>query len=68
MYDILIIAIILSQVAWGTWNPVWIREDHLVRLNTFEWPIVNEYREGKVKENPEILYGEGSEKEHETVS
>ena len=26
-----------------------ISEDHLVRLNTPERPIVNQYREGKVK-------------------
>jgi hypothetical protein len=42
---------------------VWIREDHLVRLNTPGWPIVKKYREGKVKKNPM----EGSEIEHETV-
>jgi len=28
------------RVAWDTWNPVWSNEDHLVRLNTPEWPIV----------------------------
>ena len=42
-----------SRVAWGTRNPVWISEDHLVRLNTSVWPIVNQYREGKVKRTPE---------------
>ena len=30
-----------SRVAWATWNPVWISEDHLVRLNTPRWPIAN---------------------------
>ena len=30
----------VSQVAWGTWNPLWISEDHLVRLNTLESLIV----------------------------
>jgi hypothetical protein len=28
------------------------REDHLPRLNTFLRPIVNQYREGKVKRTP----------------
>ena len=27
-------------------------EDHLVRLNTTQRPIVNQYREGKVKSTP----------------
>ena len=29
-----------------------IREDHLPRLNTHLRPIVNQYREGKVKRTP----------------
>ena len=29
-----------------------IYEDHLVRLNTLQRPIVNQYREGKVKSTP----------------
>ena len=29
-----------------------IYEDHLVRLNTLCRPIVNQYREGKVKRTP----------------
>ena len=29
-----------------------IREDHLLRLNTRVRPIVNQYREGKVKRTP----------------
>ena len=29
-----------------------IREDHLPRLNTSRRPIVNQYREGKVKSTP----------------
>ena len=29
-----------------------IREDHLPRLNTLWRPIVNQYREGKVKSTP----------------
>ena len=29
-----------------------ICEDHLVRLNTTQRPIVNQYREGKVKSTP----------------
>ena len=29
-----------------------IYEDHLVRLNTLWRPIVNQYREGKVKRTP----------------
>ena len=52
-----------SQVAWSTWNSVWICEDHLVRLNIPEWPIVKQYREGKVKRTPG-----GEWKEHETVN
>jgi len=31
---------------------VGIREDHLPRLNTHLRPIVNKYREGKVKRTP----------------
>jgi hypothetical protein len=31
---------------------VGIREDHLPRLNTSQRPIVNQYREGKVKRTP----------------
>jgi hypothetical protein len=31
---------------------VGIYEDHLVRLNTLCRPIVNQYREGKVKRTP----------------
>jgi hypothetical protein len=31
---------------------VGIREDHLTRLNTLQRPIVNQYREGKVKRTP----------------
>jgi hypothetical protein len=31
---------------------VGIREDHLPRLNTSRQPIVNQYREGKVKSTP----------------
>jgi hypothetical protein len=31
---------------------VGIREDHLPRLNTNLRPIVNQYREGKVKSTP----------------
>ena len=52
-----------SQVAWSTWNSVWISEDHLVRLNIPEWPIVKQYREGKVKRTPG-----GESKEHETIN
>ena len=29
-----------------------IREDHLPRLSTIQRPIVNQYREGKVKRTP----------------
>jgi hypothetical protein len=31
---------------------VGIQEDHLLRLNTLLRPIVNQYREGKVKRTP----------------
>jgi hypothetical protein len=37
------------QVPRDTRNPVGIKEDHLLRLNTSWRPIVNQYREGKVK-------------------
>ena len=37
------------RVPRDTWNLVGIWEDHLPRLNTHRWPIVNQYREGKVK-------------------
>ena len=33
-------------------NPVGSCEDHLARLNTLWRPIVNQYREGKVKSTP----------------
>ena len=33
-------------------NPVRIRRDHPVRLNTPKRPIVNQYCEGKVKRTP----------------
>ena len=39
----------IPQVLRDTRNPVGIREDHLLRLNTTWRPIVNQYREGKVK-------------------
>ena len=41
-----------TRVRRDTWNPVGIREDHLARLNTTQRPIVNKYREGKVKSTP----------------
>ena len=41
-----------TRVPWDTWNPGGINEDHLVRLNTPWRPIVNKYREGKVKSTP----------------
>ena len=41
-----------SRVQRDTWNPVGICEDHLARLNTPQRPIVNKYREGKVKSTP----------------
>ena len=44
--------LVLSRVVWDPWNPVWIHEDHLVRLNIPEWPIAYKYREGKVKRTP----------------
>ena len=42
-----------TQVPQGTGNPVGIREDHLPRLNTTRQPIVDKYREGKVKSTPD---------------
>ena len=41
-----------SRVVRDTRNLVWISGDHPVRLNTNWWPIVNKYREGKVKRTP----------------
>jgi hypothetical protein len=41
-----------SQVPRDTRNPVGIRGDHPPRLNTPLRPIVNQYREGKVKSTP----------------
>ena len=41
-----------SRVPRDTWNLVGSREDHLPRLNTTWWPIVKQYREGKVKRTP----------------
>ena len=42
----------VPQVGRDTWNLFWICEDHLVRLNIPKQPIVNQYREGKVKRTP----------------
>ena len=39
----------VSWVARSTRNSAWICRDHPVRLNTPQRPIVNQYREGKVK-------------------
>ena len=41
-----------SRVPSDTWNPMGSWEDHLPRLNTCRNPIVNQYREGKVKRTP----------------
>ncbi len=41
---------ILSTLGHG--NPEGIRQDYLSRLNTNRSPIVNQYREGKVKSSP----------------
>ena len=41
-----------SRVPRDTWNPVGIWVDHDPRLNTPLRPIVNQYREGKVKSTP----------------
>ena len=43
---------LVSWVARDRRNPVWICRHHPVRLNTPERPIVNQYREGKVKRTP----------------
>lgn len=42
----------LSWVRRSTWNFVGISRDHSVSLNTPILPIVNQYREGKVKRTP----------------
>ena len=41
-----------TRVPQDTCNPVGIWEDHLPRLNTTHRPIVDKYREGKVKRTP----------------
>ena len=42
-----------TRVPQDTSNPAGIYRDHPVRLNRTHRPIVNEYREGKVKSTPE---------------
>ena len=44
--------LIRTRVRRDTRNPVGIWGDHPPRLNTPEQPIVNKYREGKVKSSP----------------
>ena len=41
-----------TRVPQDTRNPAGIWEDHLPRLSTTRRPIVNKYREGKVKRTP----------------
>ena len=41
-----------SRVQRDTRNPVGSRRDHPPSLNTPRWPIVEKYREGKVKRTP----------------
>ena len=41
-----------TRVPQDTCNPAGIYGDHPVRLNTPWRPIVNQYREGKVKSTP----------------
>jgi hypothetical protein len=41
-----------SRVARSPWNSVRIWGDHPLRLSTPWRPIVNQYREGKVKSTP----------------
>ena len=52
VFDTIIAWLKNTQVQRDTWNPVGICEDHLARLNTPQRPIVNKYREGKVKSTP----------------
>jgi len=42
----------VSQVARSPWNSVWILDDHVLSLDTPWWPIVNQYREVKLKSPP----------------
>ena len=42
----------VSRVPADTWNPQGSRGDHPPTLNTTWWPIVKQYREGKVKRTP----------------
>ena len=41
-----------TRVPQDTCNPAGIWDDHVPRLNTTHRPIVNKYREGKVKRTP----------------
>jgi len=41
-----------SRVTPDPGKPAWICQDHLIRLSTHRRPIVNKYREGKVKSTP----------------
>ncbi len=50
--EIVELALGCPQVPRDTGNPAGIWEDHLPRLNTTPRPIVNQYREGKVKSTP----------------
>ena len=43
---------VVSRVVRDTCNLVWRSGDHPIRLNTTWWPIVKQYREGKVKRTP----------------
>ena len=52
----------VSRVAQDTWNPVWMWEDHLLRLNTTWWPIAYSTVRERWK-GPR----EGSEREPETL-
>ena len=42
----------ISRVAWDTRNPLWINEDHLVRLNTLESLIVKSTVRERWKRTP----------------
>ena len=53
VYEIVKSYLEYSWVLRDTWNLAGIWVDHHPRLNTIVWPIVNKYREGKVKRSPE---------------
>ena len=64
LYSKIVLRSLLSCLSTiGKGNPVGNRQDYLSRLNITISPIVDQYREEKVKSSPV----EGGEIEHETI-